>query len=51
MTLIIKELVIKSTIVNQKETVTTVNDQQLKEEVIKACMSKLKRHFKNKKER
>lgn len=51
MTLIIKELVVRSTIIDKKLQQTSVDDKQLKEEVIKACTNKLIRHFKNKKER
>lgn len=51
MTLIIKELVVRSTIVSPHREINKINEQQLKEELIKACTNRLKRHFKNKKER
>lgn len=53
MTLIIKELVIKSTIVDKKveQGNKLTNERQLKEEIIKACTNKLIRHFKKQNER
>ena len=51
MTLIIKELVVKSTIIDKKQEQRSIDNVQLKEEIIKACTNKLIRHFKNKNKR
>lgn len=51
MTLIIKELVIKSTITDKPKQRSEVDDKKMKDEIIKACTNKLKRHFKHINER
>ncbi len=53
MTLIIKELVVKSTIIDKKpsQTEEAYSQKLLKEEIIKACASKVIRHLKNKNKR
>lgn len=51
MALIIKELVVKSTITDRKKEKSDLDQQLLKEEVIKACMEKMMRQIKRKNER
>ncbi len=51
MALIIKELVVKSTITDRKRERNDADQQQLKEEIIKACVEKMMRQIKRKNER